>query len=394
LPAAEIECIFRPHDAIFGHTYNSVYSTAVVLWAFLCQVLADGKMRSCAAAVARACNFLIVVGKNPPSTDTGEYCNARKKLDEKALHDLLVEAAGKIEHVAPDDWLWYGRHAKLVDGFTATMPGTPENQKEYPQQKSQKPGLGFPIIRACLIVSLATACVLDAAFGPYSGKQTGEPALFRERLDAFQPGDVPVFGRYCSSYMMLALLMLRDVDVCARLHQRRPSDFRRGKRFGKYDRLDACRPEQILGPCDRRIVWLSVERGTGHPPDRANVEPGPSALQDAGDGTQGILDDAVGLQSDPADHLHRGHRARQNAAMHQFHPNVRDDSGGVVDFVIGRIRTDGHSDSACPDRLAGSAGPPRPNRTTRAEATSPPPSARAPASAETQATPETHNSMR
>lgn len=237
LPAAEIERIFRRRDAMFGDTYNSVYNTAVVLWAFLSQVLADGKMRSCAAAVARVCDFLITVGKNPPSTDTGEYCNARKKLDEKALHDLVVEAARKIEHAAADDWLWCGRHAKLVDGFTATMPDTPENQQEFPQQKSQKPGVGFPIMRVCVILSLATACVLDAAFGPYCGKQTGEPALFRQRLDAFRPGDVAVFDRYYGSYMMLALLMLREVDACARLHQGRPSDFRRGKRLGKYDRL-------------------------------------------------------------------------------------------------------------------------------------------------------------
>jgi putative transposase len=237
LPAGEIECIFRRHDAVFGDTYNAVYTTAIVLWAFLSQLLADGKMRSCAAAVARVCDFLIATGKNPPSTDTGEYCNARKKLNEKALYDLVVEAAGKIEYAVPDDWLWHGRHVKLVDGFTATMPDTPENQEEFPQPKSQKPGIGFPILRACVIISLATACILDAAFGPYSGKQTGEPALFRRLLDALQPGDVALFDRYHSSYGMLALLALGSVDVCARLHQSRPSDFRRGKRLGKYDRL-------------------------------------------------------------------------------------------------------------------------------------------------------------
>jgi len=237
LPAAEIERIFRRHDAIFGDTYNAVYTTAIVLWAFLSQVLADGKMRSCAAAVARVCDFLIAIGKDPPSTDTGEYCHARNKLDEKALHELVVEAAGKIEYAVPEHWLWHGRHVKLVDGFTATMPDTPQNQEEFPQPKSQKPGVGFPIMRACVIISLATACLLDAAFGPYSGKQTGEPALFRGRLDAFRPGDVALFDRYHSSYGTLALLTLRGVDACARLHQRRPSDFRRGKRLGKYDRL-------------------------------------------------------------------------------------------------------------------------------------------------------------
>jgi putative transposase len=237
LPATEIERIFRRHDALFGNTYNTVYGTAIVLWAFLSQVLADGKLRSCAAAVARVGDFFTMRGKTPPSTDTGEYCCARRKLHEKALHELVVEAAAKIEQAAPDDWLWHGRHAKLVDGFTATMPDTPENQAEFPQQKSQKPGVGFPILRACVVLSLATACLLDAAFGPYSGKQTGEPALLRELFGAFEAGDVAVFDRYCGSYLMLALLISRQVDVCTRLHQSRSGDLRRGKRLGKHDRL-------------------------------------------------------------------------------------------------------------------------------------------------------------
>ena len=237
LPAAEIERIFRRHDGFFGDTYNGVYNTAVVLWAFLSQVLADGKMRSCAAAVARVIDFAILTDQDPPSTDTGVYCKARHKLDEKALYELVVEVGAKIELAAPDEWLWCGRHAKLVDGFTATMSDTPENQDEFPQQKSQKAGIGFPIMRACVILSLATACVIDAAFGPYSGKQTGETALFRQLLDSFLAGDVAVFDRFYGSYMMLALLMLRGIDACARLHQGRPRDLRRGKRLGKCDRL-------------------------------------------------------------------------------------------------------------------------------------------------------------
>lgn len=237
LPAHEIQRIFRRHDGLFGNTYNSAYNTAIVLWAFLSQVLGDGKMRSCAAAVARIADFLIANNETPPSSDTGEYCKARKKLCEKALHDLVVEAAGKIEYVAPDPWLWCGRHAKLVDGFTATMPDTPENQQEFPQHKPQKPGIGFPIMRACVILSLATACVMDAAFGPYSGKETGETALLREMLDSLCGGDVLVADRYYCSFTMIALLMQHSVDACVRMHQRRHVDFRRGTRLGKYDHL-------------------------------------------------------------------------------------------------------------------------------------------------------------
>lgn len=237
LPAAEIERIFQRHGALFGDTYNAIYTTAIVLWAFLSQVLADGKMRSCAAAVARIADFLILEEKTPPSTDTGDYCNARKKLCEKVLYELATETAAKMERAAPEDWLWHGRHAKLVDGFTNTMADTPENQEAFPQPESQTPGVGFPIMRVCAIVSLATACVLAAALGPYSGKETGEPALFRELFDAFEPGDVAVFDRYHSSYATLALLILRGVDACSRLHQARHDDFRRGKRLGPNDRL-------------------------------------------------------------------------------------------------------------------------------------------------------------
>ncbi len=36
--------------------------------------------------------------------------------------------------------------SQRVDGSTITMPDTPENQAEYPQAKTQKPGCGFPIL--------------------------------------------------------------------------------------------------------------------------------------------------------------------------------------------------------------------------------------------------------
>lgn len=245
LPAAEIEAIFWKHQNSFGYTYNAVYTGAVVLWAFLSQVLADGKLRSCAAAVARIAEYCIAQGKKPPTADTGDYCVARSKLSEKALYELAVQVATKLEYAVPQRWLWHGRHVKLVDGFTATMPDTPENQKEYPQPKSQPAGRGFPIMRVCVLISLATACILGAAFGPYSGKETGEPALFRQLLDGFQPGEVALFDRYHCSYFTVAMLQRRGVEVCGRLHQSRRADFRYGRR---------------LGPCDRLVVWKRPPR--------------------------------------------------------------------------------------------------------------------------------------
>jgi len=69
------------------------------------------------------------------------------------------------------------------------------------------------------------------------GKETGENALLREILDCLPKGDVVVFDRYYCSFMMLSILQLRGVHFCVRLHQRRLSDFRRGRRLGKDDHL-------------------------------------------------------------------------------------------------------------------------------------------------------------
>ena len=47
----------------------------------------------------------------------------------------------------PKEWLWRGREVKLVDGATVSMPDTEANQASFPQNRSQKAGLGFPLAR-------------------------------------------------------------------------------------------------------------------------------------------------------------------------------------------------------------------------------------------------------
>jgi len=235
LDADLIQRTFEQEDALFAQ--EDLFSTEIVLWAFLAQCLRDGKGAACSAAVSDIATYMLQVGRQPPSGDTGDYCRARAKLSLPALHRLVTESAARLEREADASWLWNGRHAKLVDGFTFTLPDTPANQAAYPQNPAQEPGVGLPIARACAVISLATACVCDLALGPYQGKETGESALLRDLLDVFDEDDVVVFDRYCCSFMMLALFSLRSIDVCARLHQRRTSDFRRGRRLGPDDHL-------------------------------------------------------------------------------------------------------------------------------------------------------------
>ena len=251
LDAEAIQRAFREEDALFGQ--GDLFSTEVVLWAFLAQTLRDGKGVACAAAVADIATYLLQTGRRPPCGDTGDYCRARAKLNLSALRRLVRDSADQLEEVAETSWLWKGLHTKLVDGFTFTMPDTEANQRAFPQPGSQAPGVGFPIARACAILSLATACVCDVAIGPYEGKETGETALLREMLDRFDENDVAVFDRYYCSYMMLVLLSQRGVHVCTRQHQLRPTDFRRGHRLGPDDHL-------ITWHRPQRPKWMSLEQ--------------------------------------------------------------------------------------------------------------------------------------
>jgi len=217
LSARRIERVFAKHGCLFGR--HGIYTSAIMVWSFLSQVLRDGKEASCRSAVARVVSYCAQAGLSSPTQDTGDYCRARAKLSEAALHELSGEVAEELEQASDASWLWKDKHhAKLIDGFTFTMPDTSKNQAKYPQQKAQRAGCGQPIARAVAILSLATGCVMDLAIGPYQGKETGETALLRSMLQSLHEGDIAVMDRYYCSFMMIALLLLQGTHTCARKH--------------------------------------------------------------------------------------------------------------------------------------------------------------------------------
>jgi len=212
-----------------------VYTPALTLWAFLSQVTsADG---SCRAAVARVLAWLVACGQRPCTAKTGPYCKARGRLPEGLLPRLTRETGRALHDGTPAEWLWRGRRVKVVDGTTVSMPDTSANQKDYPQSRSQAPGLGFPIARMVVVFCLACGAALDAALGRYQGKETGENALLRALAGALGEGDVVLADRYFGGYFDLALWRQRGADFAVRLHQLRRADFRRGRRCGRRDHV-------------------------------------------------------------------------------------------------------------------------------------------------------------
>jgi len=237
LPEQRIQEAFDAAGVDFAADDDGVYTPAATLWASLSQTLHKGEQRSCLAAVSRVLVLLVALGREPCAKNSGAYCRARAKLPEVVLQRLTTEAAEGCERAVPRGWLWHGRHVLLADGTTASMPDTAENQSEYPQHNAQQPGLGFPILRLVVLLSLATAMVCGMALGPYAGKETGEPALFRELLKGVDPRTIILADRYYCGYFLLALAILGRCDFVVRLHQCRKTDFCKTKRLGKGDHL-------------------------------------------------------------------------------------------------------------------------------------------------------------
>jgi putative transposase len=237
LSEERIEEVFGPStsDQVTDGEQKSVYTVAITLWAFLSQILFKDEHRSCRAAVSRVSTLLVTQGHQACSKNTGAYCRARAQLPTAGIRQLGIEAARNAEQELPEEWLWLGRHVKMADGFTVSMPDTVENQETFPQHATQKQGLGFPLARCVALFSLATGMALDLEIGPYTGKETGETALLRKMLPGLASGDILLADCYYCSYFMIALLMALNVDCVLRVHQRRSVDFQSGKRLGRKD---------------------------------------------------------------------------------------------------------------------------------------------------------------
>lgn len=212
-----------------------IYTPEVTIWVFLSQCLSAD--HSCRDAVARLAAWRVAQGLEACSADTGAYCTAREYLPEEVCKQLVRQTGQELEEQAPRGWLWHGRRVCVADGTTITMPDTPANQAEYPQQKNQTPGCGFPIARVLVVFSLAVGTVLEVAIRRYEGKLTGENSMLRTLHDSFAADDVVLADRYFSGWFDLALLHQRGVDVVIRKHQLRANDFRTGRRLGHDDHV-------------------------------------------------------------------------------------------------------------------------------------------------------------
>ena len=126
---------------VFGEK-SPIFTPLATLCIFLSQIFSDD--HSCRAAVARFLAWRAAAGLPPCSANTGGYCKARQRLPESLLKRLPLESGRRLEAELPEAWLFHGRHVKIVDGTSASMPDTAANQAALPAALEPGAGVRLP----------------------------------------------------------------------------------------------------------------------------------------------------------------------------------------------------------------------------------------------------------
>ncbi|WP_305909040.1 IS4 family transposase [Methylomarinum sp. Ch1-1] len=234
-----------------GFLRDRVFTPLVTLKAFISQVLSEDQ--SCKLTVSRLLTERLKRGLKPNTVNTGPYCKARRRLPLAPIIGMAKGIGKRLHQSSAHAWKWKGHNVMLADGTTVLMPDTVHNQNEFPQQRNQKPGLGFPIARIVGLISLGTGAMTDYALGPYQGKGTGETSLFSQLLDSLTGGDLLLADRYYATYAIVALMQYMSADVLFKNHANRHADFRLGKKLGAKDHLIKWKKPL------RKPVWMSKE---------------------------------------------------------------------------------------------------------------------------------------
>ena len=125
------------------------YTPLVTFWAFLSQSF--NPMSSCREAVRKIQAASVIKDRKSKgvSSDTSGYCQARHRLPCSVMQTAHKHLNKELRNAVNANEFWHGRPVKIVDGTSASMPDTPENQEVYPQPSEQKKRMRVPQHENC-----------------------------------------------------------------------------------------------------------------------------------------------------------------------------------------------------------------------------------------------------
>ena len=104
----------------------------------------------------------------------------RYRVGAAPIEAIFKRTAGTWATAAANEHRWRGLSLYGVDGTTLRVPDTDENRDAFGLPGTGRGQSGYPQVRLVALMALRSHLIAGAAFGPYSGKKTGEHSLAQQ----------------------------------------------------------------------------------------------------------------------------------------------------------------------------------------------------------------------
>jgi hypothetical protein len=188
------------------------------------------------------------------------YCEARARLPLQLLQSLLQWVNEQAQEVMSQSSR-LRRRIFVVDGSSYSMQDTAEHSAHYDHPPGAKVGVGYPMGKILGLLDLASGMFTSLLALPLFEHDARSGLLVHSMLKA---GDILVGDRAFCTFAHLAMLQMRGIYGCMRLHQKRKNQTRGRQTWNKSNKAPAwLTPEQfaVLPQCITvRIVEYVIEQ--------------------------------------------------------------------------------------------------------------------------------------
>ena len=146
------------------------------------------------------------------------WCQARDRLPEAALIELILREAFRCRRRFGRAHCWHHRYVYIVDGSSVSMPDEPSLVKAFGYTHTRHGRSRFPVARITFIELVGLELIWNYRLDQYT---CGEDSQLRDMWHALPIGCICLMDRKFCSFYNLAKLRRRRIDAICPLHQRR-----------------------------------------------------------------------------------------------------------------------------------------------------------------------------
>jgi len=173
-----------------------------------------------------------MLGPDVPAPTDAAWCQARSRLPEAVLAELIFRRALQCRRRFGQACRWHGRWVFRIDGSTVSMPDTPSLAEEFGYASGARGPSRFPIARLTFIELAGLNVIWNYRMDDY---RCSEESQLYDMWHTLPGGCICLLDRKFCSFYNLAKLRQRRIGVVTPLHHWRDPQklIRHGRPLGK-----------------------------------------------------------------------------------------------------------------------------------------------------------------